>query len=331
MIKETLICRRGGPACFFDLGDEWARWRGVPLRSPSGRSCDVVPAGPAGRPADDRPVLEQSRVPFTRAAGDGEAGRAVHQPHVGLGGDRPGGRLPEHPGLGHDDDRLVRRAPRARAASSGSTPPRSSCRASRPASRSSRSSGPPSPSSLRTCGSSRPTTRRAPTRSWRRATSAWSSRRRPDSSWPWRASQCWSPGRPHYRDKGFTIDVSDRRSSSAGWRRRSMTPLRSLPDLDLARRYAYLFFFRAPVALAGCRGARPRPGPHHGRRPRRAGSRPSTPTSTASATASSRRIRADARWEREAGEQDGVNRVAVGPVVRPGGWPRRGSRRARTP
>ena len=52
-------------------------------------------------------------------------------------------------------------------------------------------------------------------------------------------------GRTHYRDKGFTNDVG----SPAGLADALDAELDSptAPDVDLARRYAYLFFFRAPV------------------------------------------------------------------------------------
>jgi len=55
----------------------------------------------------------------------------------------------------------------------------------------------------------------------------------------------------HYRNKGFTIDVN-----TAEEFKRAIDSLTSdksdlLPNLDLARKYAYLFFFRAPYSSMG--------------------------------------------------------------------------------
>ena len=58
-------------------------------------------------------------------------------------------------------------------------------------------------------------------------------------------------GRPHYRDKGFTIDVS----TPAEFEERLDAVLRdpetAAPDMELAERYAHLFFFRAPLRSPG--------------------------------------------------------------------------------
>ena len=58
-------------------------------------------------------------------------------------------------------------------------------------------------------------------------------------------------GIPHYRDKGFTIDVN-----SASEYRDALSGLLSGEvasgvDVELARRYAHFFFFRAPIAAPG--------------------------------------------------------------------------------
>jgi hypothetical protein len=58
-------------------------------------------------------------------------------------------------------------------------------------------------------------------------------------------------GQTHYRDRGFTVDVSD----PEGFRRSLddvlADPAAHAPDRDAAARYAYLFFFRNPVASPG--------------------------------------------------------------------------------
>jgi hypothetical protein len=58
-------------------------------------------------------------------------------------------------------------------------------------------------------------------------------------------------GRTHYRGRGFTVDVDD----PADFRRRLDDvlddPKAHAPDVELVARYAYLFFFRNPVASPG--------------------------------------------------------------------------------
>lgn len=52
-------------------------------------------------------------------------------------------------------------------------------------------------------------------------------------------------GRTHYRGKGFTVDVSS--PSEVEARLDALLEVPTPADVELARRYAYLFFFRAPV------------------------------------------------------------------------------------
>ena len=58
-------------------------------------------------------------------------------------------------------------------------------------------------------------------------------------------------GRTHYRDKGFTVDVSDPAEFERALDKALADPAAVAPDIARARRYAYLFFFRAPVASPG--------------------------------------------------------------------------------
>jgi hypothetical protein len=58
-------------------------------------------------------------------------------------------------------------------------------------------------------------------------------------------------GRPHYRGHGFTIDVSSPEDLTARLDAVLAEPSAHVPDLTLARRYGYLFFFRAPVRSPG--------------------------------------------------------------------------------
>jgi hypothetical protein len=58
-------------------------------------------------------------------------------------------------------------------------------------------------------------------------------------------------GRTHYRGKGFTVDVSSPAEFHEALDRMLADPTGFAPDTALARRYAYLFFFRAPVPSPG--------------------------------------------------------------------------------
>jgi len=58
-------------------------------------------------------------------------------------------------------------------------------------------------------------------------------------------------GETHYRGKGFTLDVEDPEDFRATVLRALDDPTAVAPNRDLARRYAHLFFFEAPVASPG--------------------------------------------------------------------------------
>jgi len=58
-------------------------------------------------------------------------------------------------------------------------------------------------------------------------------------------------GDTHYRGKGFTIDVDDPAGFAGALDRVLADPGAHAPDVDLARRYAHLFFFTAPIASPG--------------------------------------------------------------------------------
>ena len=55
----------------------------------------------------------------------------------------------------------------------------------------------------------------------------------------------------HYRDKGFTIDIDSNKDFSHAIEQLCQDPLAFTPNQQLVRRYAYLFFFRAPFANMG--------------------------------------------------------------------------------
>ncbi len=58
-------------------------------------------------------------------------------------------------------------------------------------------------------------------------------------------------GQTHYRDKGFTVDVTTPTELTATLAKALDDPSSCAPDTALARRYAYLFFFKAPVDAPG--------------------------------------------------------------------------------
>jgi hypothetical protein len=57
-------------------------------------------------------------------------------------------------------------------------------------------------------------------------------------------------GNTHYRGKGFTVEVSSPEELRAAIDRLLADPASGAPDADLARRYSYLFFFRAPIEFS---------------------------------------------------------------------------------
>ena len=57
----------------------------------------------------------------------------------------------------------------------------------------------------------------------------------------------------HYRDKGFTVDAHSAEAYAQQLVEVLDDPGRFAPDTELARRYAYLFFFRAPYKALGVR------------------------------------------------------------------------------
>ena len=58
-------------------------------------------------------------------------------------------------------------------------------------------------------------------------------------------------GQTHYRGKGFTVDAEDPSDYEFVLGKALADPAAYRPDVDLARRYAYLLFFRAPVDCPG--------------------------------------------------------------------------------
>lgn len=58
-------------------------------------------------------------------------------------------------------------------------------------------------------------------------------------------------GRTHYRDKGFTLDAGSEAEWNEMLEKALADPSSSAPDPEAVRRYAYLFFFRAPVPTPG--------------------------------------------------------------------------------
>ena len=58
-------------------------------------------------------------------------------------------------------------------------------------------------------------------------------------------------GETHYRDKGFTIDVTSPEEFHAALDKVLADPEAAATDITAAREYAHFFFFRAPIAAPG--------------------------------------------------------------------------------
>ena len=60
-------------------------------------------------------------------------------------------------------------------------------------------------------------------------------------------------GETHYRDKGFTIDVTNPEEFHAALDKALADPGSAHTDTSAAREYAHFFFFRAPIPAPGVR------------------------------------------------------------------------------
>ena len=58
-------------------------------------------------------------------------------------------------------------------------------------------------------------------------------------------------GETHYRDKGFTIDVTSPEEFHAALDKALADPEAAATDITAAREYAHFFFFRAPIPAPG--------------------------------------------------------------------------------
>ena len=266
------------------VGDVARRARSPARRTSSSTSTSA--AASSGQRTIDR-FWADARFDAPTRRRPGRLVGAVLQPHLGLGRHRPGAGLRQHPGVGRRGGGAHGRPGPTTSWSSASTRPRSSCPASRPESR----SGSSWPSGSRTCP---PNVRVVAADD-------------PQSSYPLMEAAdlglvfssttgvelalAGTPvvvaGQSHYRDKGFTLDVSTPEEFASRGRPRPRRPRCVCPRPGAGAA------LRLPVLLPGpCRqprrgGARPGPGSHHRRRPRPAGPRCRPRPSTASATASS--------------------------------------------
>ena len=246
MIKETLIFRRGGPACFFDLSDQWARHRGDPLtseesdvldryladRQVGGQSIDRYWQDPKfvapERTGDGRLVAMFTNLTWDSAVIGQEVAFSTIQDWVTASIQW----FAEHP-----EHELVIRIHPAEVKLPGKV-------TREPLEPHIRSTFPVLPQNVRVIPADDPT-----------------------SSYPLMAEcdvglvftsttglELALAGKPvivagqsHYRDRGFTQDVFDPDDFAARLDAILRDPEAFAPDLELVRRYAYLFFFRAPV------------------------------------------------------------------------------------
>jgi len=249
-IKETMIWRRGGPACFFDLGDEWARWRDVELTESEAQQLDgYLQDRQVGRQTIDRYwVNPEFRSPERQRPGrlvalfanltwdSAVIGQEVAFPSIQEWATATIAWFAEHP----EHELLVRLHPAETRLPGKQT--------REPLEPFLRSAFPELPENVRIIAPDDPM-----------------------SSYPIMAAcdlglvftsttglELALAGKPvvvagqtHYRDKGFTVDVSDREEYVAQLGALVDDPSSRAPDVDLVRRYAHMFFFKAPVASPG--------------------------------------------------------------------------------
>lgn len=249
-IKETLLFRRGAPACLLDVSDLWAQWRDVPLTAEEEERLDrYLGARSRGEQTIDR-FWGDARFEGPDRSGEGRLvslftnltwdsaviGQEVAfdslQDWVAAAVDAFA-RRPEH--------ELVVRIHPAEVKLPGK-------QTREPVGAFLRERFPSIPRNVRIVEADDPT-----------------------SSYPLMAASDFGlvftsttglelamqgipvivAGRTHYREKGFTADVSSPEEFEAALDKGLADPSALAANSEAARRYAYTFFFRAPVASPG--------------------------------------------------------------------------------
>lgn len=251
LVKETLLFRRGVAACLLDLGDLWDQWREVPLtpqedneldiylgeRTVGGRTIDrfwtapVFEAPSRQAPAGHRAVL------FSNLTWDSAViGQEIAFPSIQAWAEATVRWFAAHP----EHELLVRVHPAETKLPGKQT--------REPLGAHLREAFPRLPANVSIIGSEDQVSSYALMDDCDVGLVFTSTT---GVELALRGKPVIVAGRSHYRDKGFTVDVSSPDEFEAALDAALREPRSVAPSLDLARRYAYLFFFRAPVQSPG--------------------------------------------------------------------------------
>lgn len=249
-IKETLVFRRGEPACLLDLGTAWPRWRDVALTEAEDRELDrYLEERRHGRRTIDRywkkaVFTEPDRPPegrlvslFPNLTWDSAViGREIAFPSI-----RSWVAAAVEAFAGRPEHRLVIRTHPAEVKLPGK-------QTREPMARFLAECFPTLPPNVTVIDPGDPTSS-YPLMGISDAGLVFTSTVGLEMAM--QAKPVIVSGETHYRGKGFTIDVSDPREFVAALDRVLEDPVAHRPDPVLTRRYAYLFFFRDPVQSLG--------------------------------------------------------------------------------
>jgi len=250
LIKETLLFRRGVPACLLDLGDVWERWRDVPLTTDEEERLDAYLADrQLGRRTIDR-FWGDARfvVPERRGAGRQVAlfsnltwDSAVIGQEVAFPSIQAWAVAAVEWFVAHPEHELIVRVHPAEVKLPGK-------QTREPLEPYLRRRFPTLPPNVQVISAGDPTSS-YPIMVGCDLGLVFSSTTGVELALA--GKPVIVAGRSHYRGKGFTIDVEDQTSFEQALESALVDPTAVQPDRELARRYAYLFFFRAPVRAAG--------------------------------------------------------------------------------
>lgn len=250
LIKETLVFRRGAPACLLDIGQAWERWKDVPLTAEEDAQLDgYLREREQGKRTIDRfwgdarfGDVDRSRpgrlvTLFTNLTWDSAViGQELAFPSIQAWLAGAIEAFAQRP-----DDELIVRIHPAEAKLPGK-------QTREPIGAFIDSRFPVLPPNVRVVGATDPTSS-YPLMLASDAGLVFTSTTGLELAI--RGKPVIVAGRTHYRDKGFTVDVATPEEFVAALDKALADPAALAPDLELARRYAYLFFFRAPVDSPG--------------------------------------------------------------------------------
>jgi hypothetical protein len=250
LIKETLIFRRGVAACLLDLGDLWDRWRDVPLtpaedaeldaylaeRSVGGRTIDRFWTAPVFE-APPRVTAGRRAVLFSNLTWDSAViGQELAFPSIQAWAEAAIRWFTEHP----EHELLVRVHPAETKLPGKQT--------REPLGAHLAEVFPELPPNVRIIGSEDQVSSYALMDDCDVGLVFTSTT---GIELALRGKPVVVSGRSHYRGRGFTVDVGDPAEFEAALERAIRDPAAAAPSDELARRYAYLFFFRVPVHSPG--------------------------------------------------------------------------------